>query len=63
MVTMKNKPGKSVAWLPNQIDYGMDVSDPDPSNWKPFGRLADAAAEEKAKQGSKGPTVPSQPAR
>lgn len=36
---MKSKPKRATAWLPNQVTYGMDVSDPDPKNWFPFGEI------------------------
>jgi hypothetical protein len=34
---LRGKPGKTQSWLPNQVAYGVDTSDPDPKNWKPFG--------------------------
>lgn len=45
---MKNKPGKSYAWLPSQVQYGMDVSDPDPAKWQPFGEYHDRQLADKA---------------
>lgn len=51
------KPKKSSSWLPSQVVYGMDCSDDDPANWKPFGehyeREASAAAAVKATSTSK----------
>lgn len=57
------KPKKSSAWIPSQVIYGMDVSDPDPANWRPFGeehervQLAAAAAKQA------GASKPGQPAQ
>lgn len=63
MPTYKNKPRGGSSWLANQVVYGMDVSDPDPTQWKAFGYLADeqqlAAQQEKAKHGAK-PVQPAQ---
>lgn len=42
---LKAKAGKAQNWLPSQVAYGVDTSDPDPANWKPFGYLADEADE------------------
>lgn len=50
---LKNKPGKSVAWLPNQVAYGIDTSDPEPANWRAFGSQADADQVRKAPADSK----------
>lgn len=36
---MKGKPKRAQSWLPNQVAYGIDCSDPEPKNWKPFGEL------------------------
>lgn len=41
MPTYKGKPRSSWNWLPNQVAYGVDCSDPEPKNWKPFGSLVD----------------------
>lgn len=42
---LQPKFGKRQSWLPNQVDYGIDCSDPDPANWKPFGhRVAEVEA-------------------
>lgn len=38
---MKNKARKTTPWLSTQVAYGMDCSDPEPSNWRPFGAVAD----------------------
>lgn len=38
---MKGKPGKTQSWLPNQVAYGVDCSDPDPEKWKPFGSVVE----------------------
>lgn len=35
------KPKTPMAWLPTQVRYGIDTSDPEPANWKPFGELAE----------------------
>lgn len=55
---MKGKPGKTQTWLPSQVHYGVDCSDSDPNNWKPFGsyadQLAEGAAKKDARQGVKG---------
>lgn len=57
---LKNKPGKSAAWLPSQVAYGIDTSDPDPSRWSKFGRLhEEAVAAQASKHGSPKP-VPTQ---
>lgn len=34
---MKGKPRAAQNWLPNQVAFGVDTSDPEPANWKPFG--------------------------
>lgn len=58
MPYLKGKPTKAQRWLPSQVLYGMDVSDPDPANWKPFGQIADELREKAdlaaAKNGAKG---------
>lgn len=41
---MRGKPKAAGSWLPNQVAYGMDCSDIDPANWKPFGYAADDQA-------------------
>jgi hypothetical protein len=43
---LRSKQGKAQTWMANQVVYGVDTSDPDPNNWKPFGQLAE---EESAK--------------
>lgn len=57
MPYLSPKPKKAHAWLPSQVVYGMDCSDPDPANWKPFGeaaeQVADAAAAVKVKPAPK----------
>jgi len=35
------KPKQAGAWLPSQVDYGIDCSDPDPKNWTAFGKYHD----------------------
>jgi len=35
------KPKKSQAWIPSQVDYGIDCSDPDPEKWTAFGAKAE----------------------
>lgn len=66
MPSMLPKPKSANAWLPSQVVYGMDCSDPDPVNWKPFGTLHDqveaAAAAAKPSSASK-PSLPGQAAR
>lgn len=42
---MKGKQGKTQNWLPSQVTYGVDCSDPDPANWKAFGTEVSAADE------------------
>lgn len=49
-MTLQAKRGKPMNWLPNQVDYGMDCSDPDPANWKPFGQAVDQEAAAAAKK-------------
>ena len=41
MPSLRPKPKRGGAWLPNQVVYGMDTSDPDPANWKEFGEMVD----------------------
>lgn len=40
---MKGKPQRTQNWLPTQVLYGMDCSDPEPKNWRAFGELAEQA--------------------
>lgn len=42
---LQGKRVKSQKWLPSQVAYGMDTSDPDPSKWQPFGELHEQAVE------------------
>jgi len=47
---LQSKQGKAQRWISTQVLYGVDTSDPEPANWKPFGELAEkyaAAAESK----------------
>lgn len=37
---LRNKPGKSHAWLPSQVAYGVDTTERDPSKRVPFGTYA-----------------------
>jgi len=53
MPYLQNKPRATAAWLPTQVEYGMDCSDPDPANWRPFGRLHEAQLADAAKHGPK----------
>lgn len=39
---LKAKSGRTQTWLPSQVAYGVDTSDPDPQNWRPFGDLFEA---------------------
>jgi hypothetical protein len=41
MPYLKSKPNKAQAWLPNQVVYGIDCSDPDPEKWAAFGEQAE----------------------
>lgn len=50
-------------WLPTQVMYGMDTSDPDPANWKPFGELAEREAEAAAKKAQQTSAKGGQPAQ
>lgn len=50
MPYLKPKTKAGSAWLPSQVEYGMDCSDPDPANWKPFGRIADELAAKKVER-------------
>lgn len=34
---LRAKPKAGAKWLPSQVYDGMDTSDPDPANWRPFG--------------------------
>jgi len=47
------KPSKKSNWLPTQVELEMDTSDPDPKNWKPFGRVVDQQEAEKAQKAVK----------
>lgn len=46
---LRSKQGRSQNWLPSQVEYGVDCSDPDPSNWKPFGTRAEELEQKPAK--------------
>lgn len=62
---LRPKPRGSVAWLPSQVVYGVDTSDPNPANWTPFGEHAEvmeAAALRKAVGAKVGPPAQSAPA-
>jgi len=54
MPYLKGKSRGTNAWLPTQVEYGIDCSDPDPAKWKPFGR----EAENFKPKFSKGPPAP-----
>lgn len=43
MAYLTPKPKKASAWISSQVVYGMDCSDPDPANWKPFGSAVEEA--------------------
>lgn len=45
MPQMQPKPVAGNRWLPSQVAYGIDCSDPDPSQWKAFGYLHDQQEE------------------
>lgn len=45
MPSLLPKAKKATSWLPNQVAYGIDCSDPEPANWKPFGYQVDQAQE------------------
>jgi len=53
---LRPKQGKTQNWLPQQVAYGMDCSDADPKNWKPFGTVV-----EKQQAVAKSPTKDSAP--
>lgn len=36
---LRGKPGKAANWLPTQVFYGIDTSDPEPERWQPFGSI------------------------
>lgn len=52
MPHLKNKPRKTIAWLPNQVLYGLDVSDQDPTKWQPFGEQHEQDVAKQAAQKS-----------
>lgn len=41
---LKGKAYSAQRWLPSQVAYGMDCSDPDPEKWHPFGDSVDQQA-------------------
>lgn len=43
MPSLRPKARGATSWLPNQVAYGIDCSDPEPANWKPFGYQVDEA--------------------
>jgi len=53
MTYFTGKSQKAQAWLPTQVAYGMDTSDPDPANWKPFGLAHEQEQAQKAKAAPK----------
>lgn len=58
MPTLGRKSRGGAAWIPNQVAYGLDCSDPDPSKWVPFGSQVDAAAAAaRSDQGKKVPVA------
>lgn len=58
MAYTAGKPKASTSWLPTQVDYGMDCSDADPKNWKPFGKHAEALAAQNANKPKASPPAP-----
>ena len=50
---LQSKQGKAQRWISTQVAYGMDTSDPEPANWKPFGYLAEQAAAKAAEKSPK----------
>lgn len=49
MAYLSGKPQRSSSWLPTQVMYGIDCSDPEPANWKPFGQLHEKLQAEAAR--------------
>lgn len=47
-MTLKAKSGRPMSWLPSQVVYGVDCSDTNPDNWKPFGTHVDQEHEKSA---------------
>lgn len=63
---LKGKNRAAQTWLPTQVLSGMDVSDPDPANWRPFGTEHEAAqelAKHEASKSSSKSGLPGQSAR
>lgn len=49
---LKGKARRAQNWLPTQVLYGVDCSDPDPEKWVSFGSEVDAAAASRASKAS-----------
>jgi len=47
------KPKQAQAWIPSQVTYGVDCSDPDPEKWIAFGSEHEKGQAETAKHTSK----------
>lgn len=41
MPYLTNKPKAGTPWIPSQVAYGVDCSDPDPAKWTAFGQFAE----------------------
>jgi len=54
MSYLRGKPRGSNNWLPTQVAFGIDCSDPDPENWTTFG----SEAEEAKAKGQRIPLTP-----
>lgn len=54
MPGLMGKPRGAQNWLPSQVLAGMDVSDPEPKNWKPFGVAHDKRAAGEAREAKAG---------
>lgn len=66
MPSLQPKPKAGQKWLPTQVLYGVDTSDPDPNNWKAFGQLAaqpDAVEADRAQPSAAKSDQPKQSAR
>jgi len=50
MTFLGGKAKKAANWLSTQVEYGVDTSDADPKNWKPFGRVVESQAAAQAKK-------------
>lgn len=61
MTAMQPKSRAGTSWLPNQVAYGMDCSDVDPSKWTTFGYAVDQVATAEAKAALKNPPSTGQP--